>query len=425
MTDPRIPEDDLGAESFEGLDLESLADGVHPGSGQWATIGAAASHRRHRRTWLLAVSAVLVLLAGSATVLLGRSNDDSVSISAGSIPADAFVLPPKDATILSARESGGAYAFTYQHDGTFYSLSTTVTQGQTTIPPPDVLAYTFPATTDTFGTIYLSCAVYATAVPSDVTVGTSVDDREVTQATIPDDRPVTFSGPTTANWLLPTQYVTLRPMAGDDEPCTPPTEPDVELLSAVDDLRLGTRSEWEELLGRSISDGPSDVPATAPTVPSAITPGAPEDAPADRGSAEEQIAAAVAGFNDQAADGSYPNLEAGTTKAAEYREMFDLAARQSGATRAGDDSDNTSKLGQVRFVTPERATITIDFTAKLPTGTFTFLQQGEAILEGGNWVVTYRTVITTLGRACTPPGGYDGCPDTGSSGNGVNIVPAA
>ena len=28
----------------------------------------------------------------------------------------------------------------------------------------------------------------------------------------------------------------------------------------------------------------------------------------------------------------------------------------------------------------------------------------------GRWVVTYRTVTNTLGRACLPPGGYDGCP---------------
>jgi hypothetical protein len=89
--------------------------------------------------------------------------------------------------------------------------------------------------------------------------------------------------------------------------------------------------------------------------------------------------------------------------------MFATAATQSGADQAADRSGNTTSLSSVRFVTPERATITMALGAVLPTGTYTFSQEGEAVLQGGRWVVTYRTVTLTLGRACLPPGGYDGC----------------
>jgi len=408
MSDPHVPDD---GESLDGLGLGSLSDGVRPTPDQWTAISTSASHRRQRRTWLLGVAAVVVLVVGTAAVLLGRSDGDSVTISASGVPADGYVLPPEDATILSAREADGAYAFTYEHDGAFYSLSSMNAGGPTTLPLPDVLAFTYPTVIEPFGTIYLSCAVYESAASTGVTVGTAIDDSEVSQATLLPDRPVTFSGPVTANWLMPTSYMTLRPMSGDDEPCTPPVGADPDLVAALGGLRIGTRSDLDALLGRPISDEPSDVPATVAPAPSVITPTtAAEEPPEDRGSAVEQIAAAVAGFDDRAADGTYPNLEDGTAKAAEYAEMFDTASRQSGATQAGTDEENTSRLSRVRFVTPERASITIEFTATLPTGTYIFPQEGEAILEDGRWVVTYRTVTTTVGRACVPPGGYDGCP---------------
>lgn len=105
MTDPRIPDD---GERLDGLGLETLSNDVRPTSRQWSAIATTAAHRRQRRTWLLAVAAMVVLVVGTAAVVLGRSGTESVNVSAGGLGAEARLLPPEDATdVTAARMEGG------------------------------------------------------------------------------------------------------------------------------------------------------------------------------------------------------------------------------------------------------------------------------------------------------------------------------
>lgn len=391
MTDPRIPDDGPG--SFDHLGLDSLSDGVRPTTDQWAAIGTTATHRRQRRAWLLTAAAMVVLIVGTAAVVLGRSTDDSVSISVGNLGGDSFVLPPDGSTdITAARVVEGSVLFYTDPQGRSWVL-------RQDLPPEliDDLSGLGPTTGTTmigpgafevapFGTVRITCSGYW--VNGD-TSGTVVSAR----------------GPATAVFRVGARGAWLSSNQQIDGPCLV----DDPVLQAVAELRVVDRPAYEEFISGLPTEGVG--PPVGVTVPASLpsTTTGPEEAPADRGSAVAQITAAVAAWSLPSADGSFTNLEDGTAKAAEYAEMFDTAAKQSGAAQAGDSSGNRNRLSSVRFVTPERASITISLTAVLPTGTYTFPQEGEAILEDGRWVITYRTVINTLGRACTPPGGYDGC----------------
>jgi hypothetical protein len=422
MTDDRFSDTEPADDALDGLGLESLTEGAHASADQWSAISSTAAHRRHRRAWILAAAAMVVLVVGTAAVVLNRTGDNGViDVAAGGLSADVRLLPPNDAVNVTAERLDGAGSTNGlgsvivfdDADGRSWvlrqGLPRQVLDAQGHMPTDDTMAGG-PGTVEVapFGTVWLTCAGYASAGD---TTGSAI----------------TWVGPATALFAFGDGAAFVSPntdgTSGSDAACTA----DDAVVDAVRGLRVVSLAEYEKFLGTvpvSIpevtqtiiggNDGGVQAPVTASTLP--------EDPPADRGSAEEQIAAAVAGFSDQAADGSFPNLEGGTAKATEYGEMFDLARRQSGADQGGDLGGNTSKVSRIRFVSPERASITIEFTAKLPTGTFTFGQEGEAILQDGRWVVTYRTVTTTLRRACVPPGGYDGCPTADS--NGVVVAPA-
>jgi hypothetical protein len=249
-----------------------------------------------------------------------------------------------------------------------------------------------PVTLPGIGTAYLGCA------------GLQGGSDDGSRRAVP-------TGPSAVTWTAPgsSYHLTGLPYATEPGGCGLDDPDPSALLALVTVMRYVDGAGWRAFLDEhsDVTDqtiGGVTVPASAP--PTTL----PEDPPADQRSAEDQIAAVVAGWDHKAADGTYPNLEDGSAKAAEYAEMFATAATQSGADQAADKSGNTTKLSNVHFVTPQRATITMAMGAVLPTGTFTFTQEGEAILQDGRWVVTYRTVTTTLGRACLPPGGYDGCP---------------
>jgi hypothetical protein len=403
MTDPRIPDDDG---RLDDLGLETLSDGVHPSRSQWTAIESAAAQRRQRRTWLLAVAAMVVLVVGTAAVLVGRSGREGSDVGTGfASSATPWAIPPAGADVAWVTQEDGLATITYTIDGREYFLHQSHFQAdatQTSMYQEAVdsqRAQLNGTTVDdpTLGTVELLCSVLTrTGVGSaDAPLGT-------VQTAIGSAR-----GPTAATWTIGTStyFLTPNPTGSESTDCGA-DDPDLEgVLTAARALRYVDDATWEAFVAEHPQEGGVVAPATTAT-----TAPPPEEAPADRASAVDQITAAVAAWSAPAADGSFPNLEDGTAKAPEYTELFDTAAKQSGAAQAGDGSGNASRLSRVRFVTPERASITMELTAKLPTGTFTFPQEGEAILQDGHWVVTYRTVITTLRRACIPPGGYDGCP---------------
>ncbi len=405
---------DLSADAFDGLDLDALSEGVHATPTQWSTIASAASARRRRRTWMVAAAAMVVLVLGSAAVVLNRQGDDAtIDLATGGSTNDTYVLPPEDATVLQAWVMGDSYGFQYRDtQGKVMILRRYSTDFGDTVAVMErwrselgALVVDIPP----FGSVAVACSNASISASGDGTsAGTMVTG---------------YRGAPMSMWMQGSYAMNLVPDGNTEDPCTPPTGGDLPIVSSTAALRVVEQPAWDDYIAGlgalvhridpSMADSVAQAASGSTMVPStSIAPSTtvPEQPPTDRASAEEQIAAAVAGFDVQAADGSYPNLEDGATKAAEYQQMFATAARQSGAAAAGDGSGNRTELSRLTFVSPERASITMELTAVLPSGTFTFGQQGEAILQDGRWVVTYRTVITTLGRACTPPGGYDGCP---------------
>lgn len=427
--DPSEPSaDDLSPAAFDGLGLGSLSDDVRPSRSQWAAIEAAAD-RRHtgRRPWLISAAAVVVLIVAVAGLAIARSGTEDVDLATGvgvgGGPDGTFLLPPEESSVIALyADQDGWYIQYMEFDGHVWFLASSSISG---MDP----AYEGPVPLGTasqvrpFGLTYFQCS------PGYVPGTARTDGTASGSGSVVGVEPVraTWGAGYPGATLVPSSDIPFwaqQPPAVE-QPCVDPTEPVASLTEQMSKLRRVSFAEWAKFLadnGDVRSTDPTAPPAPKLVEPSPSTTTVVETPPADRVTAEDQIRAAVADWKRQAADGSFPNLEAGTEKAAEYAEMFDTAARQSGAAQAGDGSGNTNSVTSIRFVDPDRATITMSLTAELPTGTYTFLQEGEAIIEDGRWVVTYRTVTTTLGRACTPPGGYDGCPD---DGNGtVRAVPA-
>lgn len=414
MTDPRIPDHD---EDLDGLGLETLSDGVRPSRSQWAAIEAAAARRNTgRRPWMISAAAAVVLVLAVAGVLVARSGREGPDVSTGfgGRPGDTYVLPPEGSSVIALFADPSTWFIQYADpQGQAWLLSSNSISGMDPSyegPVPLGAA----ATVSPFGLTLFTCSYSASAGPGPSAGPAPSDTAPTATGTIIAVEPVR------ASWGADTQGASLVPVsiipvwdfqpAPVEQPCVAPTGPDPSLVAQMSLLRRVSFAEWSTFLADNGAVRTTNPPAPPGVVVPASTTTVPEDPPADRGSAEDQIAAAVAAWSRPADDGSFPNLEDGTTKAAEYTGLFDTAAKQSGAAQAGDGTGNASRLSRVRFVTPERASITMELTAKLPTGTFTFPQEGEAILQDGHWVVTYRTVTTTLRRACIPPGGYDGCP---------------
>lgn len=410
---PDPSDDDLSPGAFDGLGLGSLADDVHPSRSQWGAIEAAAARRgTGRRPWLISAAAAVVLIVAVAGLVAARSGRETPDVVAGFGSGNSRLLPPTDARDITAvrmadDSSGGGTGSVifFTDDAGAWVLrqglpAEILDEARSYATTPTTVGSGFTVTSK-FGDTWLSCAGL-------VSSGSASPDGSSTSV-------VALTGPATALFAFGGGGAWVSPNTTGTEPGSQPCTAQDPVLATVDQLRVVGVAEYESFLGTVPASWPEYGPATslAPTTT------LPEEPPADRASAEEQIRTAVAAWNQTDPDGSFPNLEAGTEKAAEYAELFDTAAKQSGAAQAGDGSGNSNTVTSIRFVTPERAAIVMSLTANLPTGTFTFPQDGEAILQDGRWVVTYRTVINTLRRACTPPGGYDGCPD---DGNGTPVA---
>jgi hypothetical protein len=413
MTDPRNP-DDLGPDAFDGLGLESLTEGAHATSAQWSAITRDAGRRRQRRSWMVAAAALVVLVVGTAAVVLSRQGTDGsvdIASSGAGLGSEQYLIPPEDSSVSDVWVDGPAYSFAYTSEGVAWKLQAQGSTPGTTDPSSsgdhlaDITAALGgrPFEVPALGTVYPQCSGYTMETDG------SADTIAVTAAR--------GNGPVTAAWRMGGALAGLYQMAPSDigEPCPIAQGPGDVLLRALEGLRVVDQKTFDRYVAEQRddqSDGTVLLTTTTTSTTSTSTTTTPTevDASADPRSAEEQIAAAVADWQRRDASGSFVYLEDGTEKAAEYAEMFALAARQSGADQDDGSVEDTAEVRRLQFVTPERARFTIEFTSTLPTGQYTFGQEGEAILEDGRWVVTYRTVTNTLGRACLPPGGYDGCP---------------
>ncbi len=314
--------------------------------------------------------------------------------------------------MTQAEERGRYYSYTFAVDGrSFYfgaekpltPTSTTTREGVSGaegyisggIPPglpqveiPDLGTVTFVCPSDLVPPGYQPSA---TVLSSSETVPTDSNGIEWW-----------LQGPPQAVWTMG-EYEASLSSSSFDGLCDPGDQPDAELLAMLGRLRLGTHADLQEVLA-DVAD-PDALPAEVTTVPTTTTTTTAQNPPADRRTAEEQITAAVAGLQDRDADGSYPNLEDGVSRADQYASAFALAAAQSGADQVADPRSGPFTLRDLTFTSSERATITFDAGAHLPSGDFTFAISGNAVLQDGRWVLTYDTIADMVGRACLPPGG--------------------
>ena len=368
MTDSQNP-DDLGPEAFEGLGLELLTEGAHATSAQWSAVATDAGRRRQRRSWIVAAAALMVLVVGSATVLLAQTGREGVEVATGSNgsagPSPAYVLPPADATDVAfaydpVMQQELTTSFTYVVDGATWTLYLDGSESGVTVPAPErnpladaaaALGGT-PFLTSSVGTVYPLCSQWEQAGP--------VDDG--TTGTTGPARAVNARGPVIGAWRLAEGLRTgrLQPgvpvlQAGDD-PCEIESAPTQELRTALERLRPATREEFDTYVADLLDPEPemAELTTTTSTTSTSSTTTTPTevDGPADPRSPEEQIVEAVGDWQRRDASGSFVYLEDGTEKAAEYAEMFDLAARQSGADQDDGSVEDSAEVSRLEFVTP-------------------------------------------------------------------------
>jgi hypothetical protein len=421
--DPSEPSDDaLSPAAFEGLGLGSLSDDVRPSVSQWAAIEATADRRgTGRRPWLISAAAVVVLIVAVAGLVIARSGSEDPTVSTGfgggGGPGDTYLLPPEGSSVIALFADPSTWFIQYvEPDGHVWLLSASSISGMDptyTGPVPLGTA----AQVSPFGLTYFQCSYSLSAGPGPSSGASPYDTAPTSTGTINAVEPVraTWGAGYPGASLIPTTNVPFwaSQPAPVEEPCTLPTAPVASLAEQMSKLRRVSFAEWSAFLADN-GEVRTTNPTGPPTVSSEVAPNASttvvEDAPTDRASAEEQIAIAVAALAGPYDAESFPYLEDGTSRAAEYRRMFDTARRLSGAEPVDGRPATDFSLVSVRFTAPDRATIVMGLHTRLPTGEYDFSQDGQAILQDGRWVISYDTVARMLGRACLPPGGYDGCP---------------
>jgi hypothetical protein len=393
------------------IDLGTLADGVRPTDAQWAEITDTATHRRHRRAWLLSAAALVVLIAGTAGVVVVRDGTTgTIEVAAGGDPAPfAYVLPPEGATVADPEERFAYYSYSFAYEGRTYFFGG-AHAGVVPDDPGSVSGFTAPTElpaglaqveVDGLGTVTFAC-------PSDLLPPGYQPSASSPDGTVPlteDGVEWWLAGPPQALWSMG-GYAASLSERGVEGLCDPADQPDGTLEATLRQMRTGGRAEWELLLSPSEPelDSESHPGTTSPTTP-------PEAPPEDRGSAEDQIRAAVERLTTSAEDETYPYLEDGVARANEYTQMFETAGRQAGARPVDGQPTTDFSLGWVRFDSPERARFSMDMDTRLQGRSYQFSQDGAAIVQDGRWVITYDTIVRMLSRACLPPGGVSSeCP---------------
>jgi hypothetical protein len=393
-------------DALPDLDLGVLADGVDPSPGQWDAISAVAAHRRHRRSVVLSAAAVLVLIAGTATVLLSRTADDGVQLATGGTSGALYVIAPDSVSLAhsSPLRPGNAYLVLYGDDSLAWSLeSHSVTSAEplvdsTEVPRDDPRLERATIETEQFGAVRLLCRAI-----------------EVGEYGYTTERAMTLL--LGAEWQFEGNLVVLRAdlsaRQGPSEKCSDslavPT-----LAAQIDRLRVVSEAELHQYLRRDDGEVVSPPTSTPPELqPSSTTTTIPEDDPAELGDTEALIEAAVKGFDQPADDGTWPHLEDGVARADEYRQRQAAAEEQAGMT-AVDDPDKVHEVVSITFESDEAAVVQYDITVTLPGGRVTVPHRHRFIVQDGVWKMSYDSYLQLSGLACTSPGGYGESCQTGS-----------
>jgi hypothetical protein len=393
-------------DALPDLDLGVLGEGVDPSAGQWDAIGSIAAHRRRRRSVVLSAAAVLVLIAGTATVLLSRSDDGSMRFATVKAGEPRYVLPPAAADLGSIEIElyEGGYLVAYELEGKPWLL-----QSNGPGASPSTVAMTrdaLDAAADRsgaeqyddprFGRVNLVCT------------GTTIVEGR------PDGTLEVHTGPLMASWMVDDQVISLESPVDAAQPCDPTRATALLVQVQVAVLRVVDAEEFHRFVGDQEETDPTTSLVPQTTTASTTTTAAPENPPADPVDARAQIAEAVSHFPEEASDGTFPYLEDGVTRASEYREKLALAGQRANGGQVAEAEPTTFALRTVWFESPTTALVTFTSTATLPNATrASYFHNARALLQDGHWVLGSALIDDILQRSCVPPGGNDPSCTTG------------
>jgi hypothetical protein len=393
-------------DALPDLDLGVLGEGVDPSAGQWDAIGSIAAHRRRRRSVVLSAAAVLILIAGTATVLLSRSDDGSMRFATVKAGEPRYVLPPAAADLGSIEIElyEGGYLVAYELEGKPWLL-----QSNGPGASPSTVAMTrdaLDAAADRsgaeqyddprFGRVNLVCT------------GTTIVEGR------PDGTLEVQTGPLMASWMVDDQVISLESPVDAAQPCDPTRATALLVQVQVAVLRVVDAEEFHRFVGDQEETDPTTSLVPQTTTASTTTTAAPENPPADPVDARAQIAEAVSHFPEEASDGTFPYLEDGVTRASEYREKLALAGQRANGGQVAEAEPTTFALRTVWFESPTTALVTFTSTATLPNATrASYFHNARALLQDGHWVLGSALIDDILQRSCVPPGGNDPSCTTG------------
>jgi hypothetical protein len=393
-------------DALPDLDLGVLGEGVDPSAGQWDAIGSIAAHRRRRRSVVLSAAAVLILIAGTATVLLSRSDDGSMRFATVKAGEPRYVLPPAAADLGSIEIElyEGGYLVAYELEGKPWLL-----QSNGPGASPSTVAMTrdaLDAAADRsgaeqyddprFGRVNLVCT------------GTTIVEGR------PDGTLEVHTGPLMASWMVDDQVISLESPVDAAQPCDPTRATALLVQVQVAVLRVVDAEEFHRFVGDQEETDPTTSLVPQTTTASTTTTAAPENPPADPVDARAQIAEAVSHFPEEASDGTFPYLEDGVTRASEYREKLALAGQRANGGQVAEAEPTTFALRTVWFESPTTALVTFTSTATLPNATrASYFHNARALLQDGHWVLGSALIDDILQRSCVPPGGNDPSCTTG------------
>jgi hypothetical protein len=393
-------------DALPDLDLGVLGEGVDPSAGQWDAIGTIAAHRRRRRSVVLSAAAVLVLIAGTATVLLSRSDDGSMRFATVKAGEPRYVLPPAAADLGSIEIElyEGGYLVAYELEGKPWLL-----QSNGPGASPSTVAMTrdaLDAAADRsgaeqyddprFGRVNLVCT------------GTTIVEGR------PDGTLEVHTGPLMASWMVDDQVISLESPVDAAQPCDPTRATALLVQVQVAVLRVVDAEEFHRFVGDQEETDPTTSLVPQTTTASTTTTTTPENPPADPVDARAQIAEAVSHFSEEASDGTFPYLEDGVTRASEYREKLALAGQRANGGQVAEAEPTTFALRTVWFESPTTALVTFTSTATLPNATrASYFHNARALLQDGHWVLGSALIDDILQRSCVPPGGNDPSCTTG------------
>jgi hypothetical protein len=393
-------------DALPDLDLGVLGEGVDPSAGQWDAIGSIAAHRRRRRSVVLSAAAVLILIAGTATVLLSRSDDGSMRFATVKAGEPRYVLPPAAADLGSIEIElyEGGYLVAYELEGKPWLLQSngpgaspsTVAMTRDALDAADDRSGAEQYDDPRFGRVNLVCT------------GTTIVEGR------PDGTLEVHTGPLMASWMVDDQVISLESPVDAAQPCDPTRATALLVQVQVAVLRVVDAEEFHRFVGDQEETDPTTSLVPQTTTASTTTTAAPENPPADPVDARAQIAEAVSHFPEEASDGTFPYLEDGVTRASEYREKLALAGQRANGGQVAEAEPTTFALRTVWFESPTTALVTFTSTATLPNATrASYFHNARALLQDGHWVLGSALIDDILQRSCVPPGGNDPSCTTG------------